>query len=91
MSKNIREIMDAVESLEIGDSLTFTDTEGNDHTGEVQTIEKNGKHKDWILKSSQNHGKIFLELWFDPEGGRTDVRANFIEGKTRDLTDIRIN
>lgn len=88
MAMSIREMIDTIESLQVGDTVKFTDDTGVEHHGEVVELQRHDNHRDWLIKTTSDTPDNVLELWFDPEGGPTDIQVSFESQESRNVTEL---
>lgn len=85
---SVREVIETVESLEVGDRVEFTDEEGTEYTGDVVETQRKDDHRNWLVSGDNDTEDCVLEVWYDPEGGPINVQVSFEDGSSLEVVEV---
>lgn len=87
---SVRKTIRTVESLEVGESLSFEDDNGRNYSGSVVEIQDRPykEYKAWLVKGDDGTEDCVLRVWYDIEGGPTNVDVSFEDGSSEEVVSV---
>lgn len=85
---SVNEIIETVESLDVHDTITVTDSVGATYTGVIIGFEKFEEYREILLETDDSSPSCSLKIWYDIEGGPTHVSVQPVEKDSSTVTDI---